>query len=107
MSLVEHKARGGGLQPLQSAPAPNRKGLKGSVIMPTEKEYMEQEKDAVISNWQTRCPKCGYVQSVDDQYELYEEGEHGIMCHECEHEYTVNTGIIIQIESPARLEAAL
>lgn len=49
---------------------------------------------------ETRCPKCKYIQKVDDDYRIYEEGSHSVWCHDCDYEYDVETYVTITIESP-------
>ena len=41
------------------------------------------------------CPHCGHVMEVDDDCELYEEGDHERQCGFCEKEFTINTSISI------------
>lgn len=53
-----------------------------------------------------RCPKCHHVEDAvgDDNYGLYEEGEHGFECSACEHSYTVYTHVSYSFESPENVD---
>jgi DNA-directed RNA polymerase subunit RPC12/RpoP len=51
-----------------------------------------------------RCPACGETDRVEDfeDGDLYEEGEHEVTCHACDHDYTVSTMVQYTFTSPAR-----
>jgi hypothetical protein len=53
-----------------------------------------------------RCPKCGHRMTVSgaeccDWFEIYEEGEHGVCCTECDHEFEISTRVEFHFTSPA------
>lgn len=39
------------------------------------------------------CPYCGEVYEIEDEYELYIEGEHEVECPFCERAFTVNVNV--------------
>lgn len=39
------------------------------------------------------CPWCGEIYNIDDEYELYGEGEHDLTCHHCDKEFSVETNV--------------
>lgn len=49
-----------------------------------------------------RCPYCGETEDVGDEnnYELYKDGEHGVMCSSCGKDYSVSTEISYSFASP-------
>lgn len=53
-----------------------------------------------------RCPACGsrIVVHDGDSYELLSDGEHEVMCNECEFEFEITTDVTYAFTSPARLE---
>ena len=53
-----------------------------------------------------RCPRCGSLEDVQysEQYELYEDGEHSVMCDECDFEYEISTYVKYTFKSPERLK---
>lgn len=53
-----------------------------------------------------RCPACGNRITVHDgdSYELLSDGEHEVMCNECEFEFAITTDVTYIFTSPARLE---
>lgn len=55
-----------------------------------------------------RCPKCGraFDPSEQDYYSLYAEGEHRIMCGDCNHPFEISTRTSHTFTSPARLDPA-
>lgn len=56
-----------------------------------------------------RCPKCRHV--MDDPYEIgadiYQEGQHDIMCNSCDHEFEIETHVEFSWTSPAMIEVEI
>jgi DNA-directed RNA polymerase subunit RPC12/RpoP len=50
-----------------------------------------------------RCPYCGNKERVADteQYHLYEEGEHEVVCSECDKDFEITTLVSFRFTSPA------
>lgn len=52
-----------------------------------------------------RCPKCGNNWNVgdNDDYDLFEEGEHEVNCGECGHDFSIGTSVSYTFTSPERI----
>ena len=52
-----------------------------------------------------RCPACGHSWKVgdNDDYDLYEDGEHEVSCSNCNHDFQVTTHVSYRFESPERV----
>jgi len=63
---------------------------------------LENNPGQVFSERLVRCPTCSHQQEIDtyDDYSVYEEGEHEVMCNNCEEEYTISTSITYTFKSP-------
>lgn len=60
--------------------------VKHNILSGEETETLCE--DAVI------CPWCGEVQEYDiEDYEIYEEGDHEMQCHDCEKYFTLCTNV--------------
>lgn len=70
-----------------------------------ECKAIEENKDSVDSSKYIRCPKCRNSWSPYDRehYDLYGDGEHQVMCQDCDHEFEVRTSVSYSFESPALL----
>ena len=55
-----------------------------------------------------RCPACGrsFDPSEQDYYSVYREGEHQVMCGDCNHQLEISTRVTHTFTSPARIAAA-
>lgn len=53
-----------------------------------------------------RCPKCGESWNPCDHedYSVYEEGEHEVWCHHCEHTFKVSTTVSYNFDSGSMLD---
>lgn len=54
-----------------------------------------------------RCPKCKARQTIDyDSHgsEVYQEGDHEVMCNQCDYRFTIETTVSYSFESPALLD---
>lgn len=51
-----------------------------------------------------RCPHCGNSQPAigDDDYDLYQEGEHDTYCNSCEKDFKITTHVSYSFTSPPR-----
>ena len=66
-----------------------------------EKEYREQIVEQVKNGEITEidgesdiyCPHCGCVREIDDDYDLYGDGEHETYCGECDKAFIVETSV--------------
>jgi len=65
-------------------------------------ESMESDPREISHHSFIRCPKCKATMIVSDleSYRLYNDGEHEIMCQECEHEFEIRTDIEYSFNSP-------
>lgn len=66
-----------------------------------------QTEEIVYNKSGIRCPKCLFIVRDNDIWELdniYEEGEHDIMCSSCDCTYTISTHVSHTWTSPAVLE---
>lgn len=61
-----------------------------------------QEDESVYHSELVRCPHCLHQQPCpgDDNYLLYEDGEHDFWCGECDEKFTVVTHVSYEFESP-------
>lgn len=48
-----------------------------------KEEISSGEEDSTFCEDDVFCPWCGEIYSTDDDYDLYEEGEHELVCGEC------------------------
>ena len=55
---------------------------------------------------EVRCPACGSHWRVGDgdDYDLYQEGTHGVTCGDCDHEFEVETRVTYSFTSPERVK---
>ena len=56
--------------------------------------------EALDSDSELRCPKCGYCWRVECEDGVYEDGEHEVSCGECDHGFTVSTRVSFSFKSP-------
>lgn len=49
-----------------------------------------------------RCPKCKETWNPDDteDYDVYADGEHGVICPECNNEFEITTSVSYSFTSP-------
>jgi hypothetical protein len=48
-----------------------------------------------------RCPACkGRMDMHNDMYEYWDDGDHEISCHHCDHEFEITTDVSRTFESP-------
>ncbi len=49
-----------------------------------------------------RCPKCGHSWNPRDNenYEIYEDGDHNVCCPECDHDFEIFTSVTFTFRSP-------
>lgn len=54
-----------------------------------------------------RCPKCGdyWDPTHSEDYDLFEDGEHGVSCQDCGCDFTVSTSVSYWFTSPSLLES--
>lgn len=45
------------------------------------------------------CPYCGEFTPVEDNYELYNDGDHTVYCSHCDKSFIVNTYVSYSFES--------
>lgn len=45
------------------------------------------------------CPYCGEIYEIEDEYDLYSEGEHEIECPFCEKKFKVDTHVSITFDT--------
>lgn len=66
---------------------------------------MDSNKGKVRHDSLIRCPKCGATTQTDGRWEegIHADGEHDVMCYECDHTFTVTTYVSYSFESPERL----
>lgn len=48
------------------------------------------------------CPCCGYIYEIDDEYDLYCEGDHELECPECERDFVVTTNVSYSYDTKQR-----
>jgi len=62
--------------------------------------------EEVTHNDTVRCPDCGYTWGAHggDDYDHLGDGEHNMMCPDCDHEFEISTSVSWSFTSPARLE---
>jgi uncharacterized protein YlaI len=67
-----------------------------------ECNLLETNSDEVNHHSFIRCPKCRATMNIHnfESYELHNDGEHEIMCQECEHEFEIRTDIEYSFSSP-------
>lgn len=59
-----------------------------------QRQIVEGEITEVDCENEIYCPWCGCIYEIDDEYDLYDDGEHdGIECPECERKFTVTTNV--------------
>lgn len=51
-----------------------------------------------------RCPKCGNIEEVDFEMNIWEAGEHDVHCSACDHKYVIETEVSYSFVSPPRLD---
>jgi len=63
---------------------------------------LETSTEKVIHDSLIRCPSCKNTWDIVDNsdYECYNEGEHDIVCPECNHEFTIETIVEYSFTSP-------
>jgi transcription elongation factor Elf1 len=72
-------------------------------------ERMDTDSSETRHDKYIRCPKCGHQSPVHDwdmcDYGevFYEEGEHEVMCPQCEYEFTITTHVSYAYTSPPPL----
>jgi DNA-directed RNA polymerase subunit RPC12/RpoP len=72
-----------------------------------QQEIADSETGAIIHKSRIRCPKCGHQHDVWDCVlpgTICEEGEHDVMCEDCEHKFTIETSVSYSFESPEMIE---
>lgn len=65
-------------------------------------ETLSNQPGEVSHEKHVRCPKCQHAWSPgeQEQYALYEDGEHEATCPECDHEFQVRTWVSYSFDSP-------
>ena len=66
-----------------------------------DKSYQNKVKEDIISGEEdftsfendVFCPWCGEVYNTDDEYDLYEDGEHELFCSKCEKQFIAEVSI--------------
>ena len=66
-------------------------------------QIKDGEIDSVDCEDEIFCPYCGEINEVNDNYEIYEDGEHDFTCCDCEKEFTVTTNISYSFDTKRRL----
>lgn len=53
-----------------------------------------------------RCPRCRNQVNIayEEDYSLYQDGEHKVTCSECDYEYEITTHISFSFTSPAIID---
>jgi NMD protein affecting ribosome stability and mRNA decay len=56
-----------------------------------------------------RCPECGHTWNPgdEDDYSVYEDGEHEVACGVCDHNFEISTTVRYTFESPERVQEAV
>ena len=86
---------------------------KSFILFPTGTETkcgncqeFDESKESVEHGTLVRCPSCKHQWDIERyfssnaEYDIFEEGEHNIICPECEHEFEVTTKILRSYISP-------
>lgn len=51
----------------------------------------EDNEDVYLQNTAPICPYCDYPHGLEDEWEVYNDGDHRLICQDCEKEYDVLT----------------
>lgn len=62
-------------------------------------------KEELRHSMELRCPACGHHwrPGDEDDYEVFQEGTHGVICSNCDHEFDVETAVSYSFTSPERI----
>ncbi len=58
-----------------------------------KQQLLDGEEDSTDCENEVICPWCGEIYEIDDEYHLYEDGEHNLVCPNCEKRFLVNTSV--------------
>jgi DNA-directed RNA polymerase subunit RPC12/RpoP len=64
---------------------------------------LDEEKGKVSHDSYIRCPKCSsqWDPQTIEQYDAFQDGEHDVICPECEHRFEIITYVTYTFISPA------
>jgi hypothetical protein len=64
------------------------------------------EKGEVSHSTLLRCPECSnsWKPEEQDDYHVYEEGEHEVTCYDCDHSFEISTQVSFEFTSPEKEE---
>lgn len=66
---------------------------KASYYNAIKQSLMDGEEDCTTSEAEVICPWCGEIYEIDDEWHLYQEGEHNLECPCCQKRFVLTTNV--------------
>lgn len=58
-----------------------------------KQQLLDGEEDCTFSESEVICPWCGEIYEIDDEWYLYQEGEHNLECPFCQKHFVLTTNV--------------